>query len=127
VALQLATGIFGIIVLFYMMTSAFHDGERVSIPIWYYPATGALILGITLTFLKGAKSLLKQHLFSNCLVRSLMFGITVYFAVATTITPTRVNRSLEKWEKMKLNQHAEPAQIIPRELDNTEHTAGRPE
>jgi hypothetical protein len=98
VALQLVTGICGIIGIFYMVTSSFYDGDRVPIPFWYYPVIGIFITGLTVVFIRGAKTLLNKQLISHCIVRSLMFGITVYFAITAAITPSRINKSLAKCE-----------------------------
>lgn len=104
VILQLHTGIFGITGIYYMMTSSFHVGERVAIPAWYYPAIGTFILGMAFIFLRGAKILLVNRLISSLTVRCVIFGITIYFAITAAITPSRINKSIGKWEINKQNQ-----------------------
>lgn len=112
VSLLMFTGIGGIIAVTLMISSHIYIGTRVAVPIWYYPVTAILILGITLAFLTGVKFLLRRHLFSNAIIRCLIFGITVYFAVTTIITPTRVNRSIAEWEKTAPSQQFAPPSTI---------------
>lgn len=117
VILLLVTGIGGIIGIYYNVTSSFYDGDRVPIPHWYYPVIGVFITGITFVFVKGANALLNDRLISNFVIRYLMFGITVYFAITTAMTPGRINKSLEAWEKTVPHDQFQR----PRETDKAFH------
>lgn len=108
VSLLMITGIGGIIAVTLMVSAYIYVGTRVGIPVWYYPLSAIFVLGITIAFLRGVKILLEERLFLNGMMRSVLFGITVYFAITTIVTPTRVNRSIEKWERTKQNQKLEP-------------------
>lgn len=81
--------------IYYMMTGSYYAGDRVSIPIWYYPAVAVFISGISAVFLTGVQALLKERLLASCTIRCMIFTISVCFAIITAITPTRVNSALE--------------------------------
>lgn len=108
VTLQFITGICGIIAIYYMVTSSFFEGDRVSTPIWYYPSTAIFIVGITLVFLKGTRALMKDRLFLNCMIRCLIFGFTVYFAISVIMTPYNINKVREKADQERQNNRVDP-------------------
>ncbi len=99
VVLQLLTGIGGLVVIYSMSTTSFSFGDRVAIPVWYYPFMGVLLCFLGVVFLNGIKGLLRDRYRVNAVVRSLIFGISVYFAISTIITPTKLNQVLKEWEK----------------------------
>ena len=113
VILQLVTGVSGIIAAYYLSTSYFYEGDRIRIPVWYYPVVGLFLFSVSLLFVWGTKSLLRNRMISNLIIRSIVFGVTVYFAFVTAITPTIINKNLEKWEKAKQNQSSEPMCTMP--------------
>jgi len=96
VLLQLVTGVAGLLGINYVMTSTFLSGDRVVVPYWYYPVIGLFLFGLLLVFIKGAKSLLKERLVFNFILRCVLFGITLYFAITVVRTPSKVNTILEK-------------------------------
>jgi len=108
VTLQLITGIGGIVAYYYMATSVFYDGDRVSFSGWYYPLTGFILLFFTALFIRGVSPLLKSTSKKNGIARCIIFALTVYFAITTIMTPHKINHNLEQSEKEKQNQSSDP-------------------
>jgi len=108
VLLQILTGTGGIIATYLMVTASFHTGDRVPIPVWYYPSAGLALFVFTGVFIRGAKVLLEEKRKKNCIIRSLLYVLTVYFAITTIITPSRVNGLLEKMDNERQNQSSDP-------------------
>lgn len=117
VVLQLLAGLGGLVAIYSMSASSFFLGDRVAIPIWYYPFTGILLCFLGVVFLNGLKGLLRDRYRVNAGVRSLIFGISVYFAISTITTPTKLNQVLEEWEKETpaVNESADSASVQTRE------------
>ncbi len=99
VVLQLFTGIGGVIAIHLMITASFFVGDRLNIPVWYYPLSGALLCFLTAIFLNGLKGQFRERLTASGAARGVMFGVTLYFAIATITTPSKINRVLEDGEK----------------------------
>lgn len=112
--LLLVTGIFGILTNFFLVTHLYHPGDRLSIPMWYYPTAATFILGVTILFADGVRELLKDRRLANAITRCLLFAMALTFAISAARTPTRINRWLEEWE----NKAGNPA---PDNLQPPEH------
>lgn len=108
VTLQLLTGVGGIVAIFYMVTGAFSIGDRVIIPVWYYPLTLTSLSILTALFLKGVRQLFRERFVLSGVIRCIIYAATLYFAVATITTPTKLNRSLAQWERDAQSQQPAP-------------------
>jgi len=104
VILQALTGIGGIIATYFMVKTTFYAGDRIPIPFWYHPV---MILGLgilSVIFIYGAKALLKQKHIKNCVIRCLVYALTVYFLITTIATPHKINSLLEKMDNEPTRQ-----------------------
>ena len=99
VTLQLITGVGGVVAYCFMMTAVFHTGDRVSIPGWYYPLTGFILLLLTVLFIRGVDPLLKGSSKKNGIARCIIYALSTYFAISTIMTPHKINRNLDKHQK----------------------------
>jgi cytochrome bd-type quinol oxidase subunit 2 len=96
--LLLTTGVGGILMHYYMLTSSFELGDRVPVPGWYYPALLILLVAVTLPAAKGVVTLHKNHFKTYAVIRTALLLFSIYFAVRVIITPTVINRNLIRWE-----------------------------
>ena len=98
IMLQILTVIVGLAAVYYMTTTSFEVGDRILISFWYYLLT-ILIIGIlTAIFLKGIIGLFKEKLIKNCVIRIIIYGVTIYFAITVIVIPYKANEILQKRE-----------------------------
>ena len=97
--LLLATGLAGFISIYQLQTSCFKAGDRILISAWHYPIAVAIILAITLPFLSGVRTLIRKRRFAHGIIRCLIFAASLYFSITVAVTPTRVNKALERAEQ----------------------------
>lgn len=108
VSLQLFTGVLGILAIYSMATASFSVGDRVPIPGWYYPLAIAGLCIPTILFLKGVRRQFRERLRRVGTIRCILFALTLYFAISTITTPTKLNRILAQWERAEQRQQADP-------------------
>lgn len=102
--LQALTGIGGIIATYFMVKTTFHAGDRVPVPLWYYPVVVVGLGILSSVFFRGARALLREKRRKNCIIRCLIYALTVYFAITTITTPHKINHLLEKMDNERQNQ-----------------------
>lgn len=106
VALQVMTGIGGIVTIYVLMVSRFETGDRIAVPVWFYPLMVVLV-GIPVAFfVKGIRRLLSLGRVTNAVVRCMIFVVALYFASTVIMTPVKVNRMLVRFDTEQT--HNEP-------------------
>ena len=98
VSILLATGLLGVYCHYALLTSWIFEGIRIYIQPWYYPFCFGGLLLFSALFLRGAIQLARDGRTGNLAVRVVLLLLTLYFAVATILTPSRTNRLIEKAE-----------------------------
>lgn len=126
VVLQLLTGIAGVTALYFMGTTTFTTGERVLIPLWYYPATGILFFIPVVLFLRGARELFAERFRLNGVIRGIIFCLTMYFSITVIATPHEINIILERFENERQNQQVDPLVTTPVDEGKAQGTQGHP-
>ncbi len=98
VTLQIYTVIGGLVSVYFTTSTYFNIGERVTIPFYFYFFTIFIIGILTAIFFKGIISLFKEKMIKNCVIRIIIYIITIYFTITVIVTPYKVNKILQKRE-----------------------------
>ena len=126
VLLLLLTGIAQSITWYYMCTTSFMYGERLLIPLWYYPVTAIMLIVLSVIFITGVAGMFKEKFKINGILRCIVFGISSYFAITLILTPTNINKVFEQLENEEQNQQVEPIATTPVDEVEAQSTQAHP-
>ena len=106
--LLLITGISATVGSYLLMTTQFHVGVRLLIPIWYGPITASLVILSAAIFFQGLRASWRNRHFMPCVIRSVIFSVVVYFSIATILTPYEVNDMMDAFDKIQKEKAEDP-------------------
>lgn len=96
ICLQLLTGVPATVASYFFYTTYYLPGERMTPPVWYYPAAFAVIGLAIVVFSIGIRGELGKSQRLTSFLRSVTFSLTVYFAITAVMAPLEANRELQR-------------------------------
>lgn len=101
--LLLITAIPAIVALHFQMLPA-SPGDRVPIAPWYLPVTIFVLVAFIILFVRGVIPLVRERFAAIAIIRCVVFGAAVYFAVTAIRTPYAINKALTQFETQRLSE-----------------------
>lgn len=99
--LQLLIGVSATVASYYCYTTFYLPGERMHLPSWLFPLIITALLLPFVSFSFGVASQLRRGEFLTCVLRCVIFSLTVFFAITVIMTSSGLNKWLEKLESEK--------------------------
>ncbi len=103
ICLQVLIGVSATAGSYFLYTTDFPPGERLHPASWFYPAAVSALLFAVVTFSVGIWTELRRCQRLTSALRAVTFSLTVFFAITALMTPSEINRALDKMETEKQN------------------------